>query len=100
MAHILQPLFAHSFGTVSGAGVDCRMFSSAGILPSTISFGPPRPSFDRFVGTMMPLDSLEPCRGGLVLLASPTDPSPTGGGWLQGIAEAPIKGAGQVGSRT
>jgi hypothetical protein len=33
------------------------MFSSVSVLPSTTSFGPPLPSFDRFAGNMALYDS-------------------------------------------
>src|ERR1017187_6691140 len=42
-------------------GLGSSAFSLVNGLPSTISFGPPLPSFDRFVGTMPLCDSLSPC---------------------------------------
>ena len=41
-------------------GLSCSAFSLVNGLPSTISFGPPWLSFDRFVGTMPLRDSLPP----------------------------------------
>ena len=41
------------------------MFSLVNALPSTVSFAPPLPSFDRFAGTMPLYDSPPPFRWAL-----------------------------------
>jgi hypothetical protein len=67
--HVNRPLFAHSFGSVSGAGIGGLTFSPVNGLPSTVSFSPPWLSFDRFVGTMPLCDSLPPFMWVLSLIA-------------------------------
>ena len=67
--HVNRPLFAHSFGSESGAGIGGLAFSPVNGLPSTVSFGPPWLSFDRFVGTMPLCDSLPPFLWVLSLIA-------------------------------
>ena len=97
--HVNRPLFAHSFGSVSGAGIGGLAFSPVNGLPSTVSFGPPWLSFDRFVGTMPLCDSLPPFLWVLLLIAfTHRSASKRGCGWQQGLAEAP-EGDRRVGSR-
>ena len=50
-------------------GIGGLTFSSVNGLPSTISFGPPWLSFDRFAGTMPLCDSLPPFMWVLSLIA-------------------------------
>src|SRR5258708_6459056 len=66
-------------------GLGSSAFSLVSGLPSTISFGPPLPSFDRFVGTM-PLCDSRRARGTYRSSPSPTDPPLTGCEWLQGLS--------------
>src|SRR5258708_5200391 len=66
-------------------GLGSSAFSLVSGLPSTISFGPPLPSFDRFVGTI-PLCAARCARGAYRSSPSPTDPPLTGCEWLQGLS--------------
>ncbi|SPE24117.1 exported hypothetical protein [Candidatus Sulfopaludibacter sp. SbA3] len=58
-------------------GLGSALFSLVRSLPSAISFGPPMPSFDRFIATMPLCDSLSPCMW---------DPLLTAHGWQQGLS--------------
>jgi len=85
--HVNRPLFAHSFGSVSGAGIGGLAFSPVNGLPSTVSFGPPWLSFDRFVGTIPLCDSLPPFLWVLSLIAfTHRSASKRGCGWQQGLS--------------
>ena len=64
-----QPCVGPLFRLGVRYGLGSSAFSLVNGLPSTISFGPPWPSFDRFVGTMPLYDSPPPCMWDLSLIA-------------------------------